>query len=528
MRLKGTLGIAATLTAAFAVFSPASPDQPQFGQRHTRNMVSSERNLPERFDVASGLNVKWSVPLGTETHGTPVVAGGRVLIGTNNSRPRDPKHQGDRGVLLCLDEHTGRLLWQLVVPKREDDPYLDWPESGISGSPTVEGDRVYVLDNRGEVLCLDLNGMADGNDGPFRDEGAHMTPRGAPTLRPGPADADILWLFDLVAGAGIWSHDSAYSSILAHGRDLYLNSANGVDASHRHIRRPDAPSLVVLDALSGQYLARDNEGIGPRIFHCTWSPPALAVVNGRTQVIFCGGDGVVYAFAPPRRTGSARPEPLRRIWRFDCDPGAPKESVHRFTGSRREGPSVIHSAPVFHSNRVYVTVGGDLWWGKAQSWLKCIDATGTGDVTRTAERWSYPLQGHVMATPAIQDGLVYVADTGGRIHCVDAGTGRPVWTHDVSGEVWASPLVADGRVHVATRRGEVLLLRAGRAKQLLFTGNLGEPISATPMAANGTLHIATMSRLYAFTSKAPSPRVTPAGRTGPASAPGRKRASVSR
>ena len=42
---------------------------------------------------------------------------------------------------------------------------------------TVDGDRAYVLDNRGVVLCLDVRGMANGNDGPFRDEAAYMTPR---------------------------------------------------------------------------------------------------------------------------------------------------------------------------------------------------------------------------------------------------------------------------------------------------------------------------------------------------------------
>jgi hypothetical protein len=83
---------------------------------------------------------------------------------------------------------------------------------------TVDGNRVYLVSNRGEVLCLDPGGMADGNEGPFHDEGAYMTPRGtnAPlrALAPGPLDADILWLFDLTKGAGIWSHDAAHSSIL--------------------------------------------------------------------------------------------------------------------------------------------------------------------------------------------------------------------------------------------------------------------------------------------------------------------------
>src|SRR6185503_16122642 len=219
-------------------------DQPQWGQGWSRNMVSSEKGLPDNFDPKAGLNIKWTADLGNETHSTPVVAGGRVYIGTNNGKPRDSKHQGDRGVMMCFSEKTGELLWQLVVPKREDDPYYDWPKSGISSPATVEGDRVYVVSSRGEVMCLDARGMANGNDGPFRDEGAHMTPpksSGSPPqpvpgaeiqpepLRPpvdgtvlekGPLDADIVWLFDLASGAGIWPHDGAHSSILIRGDHL--------------------------------------------------------------------------------------------------------------------------------------------------------------------------------------------------------------------------------------------------------------------------------------------------------------------
>ncbi len=109
-------------------------DQLQWGQAWSRNMVSAERNLPEAFDPRTGRNIKWVANLGTETHSTPVVARGRVYIGTNNGEPRDPRHQGDRGVLLCLDERDGRLLWQLVVPKREEDPYHDWPNTGTARS----------------------------------------------------------------------------------------------------------------------------------------------------------------------------------------------------------------------------------------------------------------------------------------------------------------------------------------------------------------------------------------------------------
>src|SRR6185369_11675620 len=99
-------------------------DQPQWGQAWSRNMVSAETNLPESFDPQTGAHVKWSVLLGTQTHSTPIIARGRVYISTNNGQPRNPQQTGDRGVLMCFDERTGRFLWQLDFPKREEDPFM--------------------------------------------------------------------------------------------------------------------------------------------------------------------------------------------------------------------------------------------------------------------------------------------------------------------------------------------------------------------------------------------------------------------
>jgi outer membrane protein assembly factor BamB len=516
-------------------------DQPQWGQAWSRNMVSTETNLPDSFDLETGRNVKWIADIGTQTHSTPVVAGGRVYIGTNNDQPRDPKHLGDRGVLMCFEEATGRFLWQLVVPKRDEDAYMDWPRTGISSPVTVEGDRVYLVNNRGAVVCLDAKGMADGNDGPFRDEAAHMTspnisntaprqvagaeikpePLRAPAdgvlLTPGPLDADILWTFDLVADAGIWPHDGAHSSILIHGDYLYLNTATGVDNTHKRIRTPDAPSLVVLDKRTGKYVARDHENMAPDIFHAAWSSPSLAEVNGRPQIFFCGGNGVVYAFEPFTNLNSApassQVASLKKIWSYDFDPTAPKVDIHKYSQNRREGPSNLYGMPVFHRNRLYIAGGGDIWWGKNQAWLKCLDVAALSRNPNDANSnnasglvWSYPLEKHVMATPAVTDDLIFIADCGRTFHCVDPRTGQRLWTADIKGEVWASPMIADGKVYLGTRSGDFYVFAAIREKQLLAAVDLGNPISATVTPANGVLYVATMNRLYAVQTGAQSAR----------------------
>lgn len=486
------LGLASPLTAA---------DQPQWGQAWTRNLISQEKNLPAGFDPATKENVKWMVPLGTQSHSTPVVSGGRIFIGTNNAKARDPRHTGDRGVFFCLDGKDGHLLWQLVVPKLEDDQYLDWPSTGMSSDATVEGDRVYLVTNRGEVACLDVHGLANGNDGPYQDEGKHLALRGEPAMETGPMDADILWILDMKETCGIWCHDGAHSSILIHGDHLYVNTGTGVDNTHRFIRRPDGPSLIVVDKKSGKYLAREQENISPNIFHATWSAPSMAEVDGKPTIFFCGGNGITYAFDPlPPAEPATLPATLNKRWEYDMDPTGPKVNVHRFTQNKQEGPSNIYGMPVVVNEKLFVAGGGDVFWGKNESRLKCVDAK------NGKEMWSYALGRHTLGTAAVSDGLVYITDADGVLHCVEEATGKGVWTHEMKGQFWSSPMIADGKIYLGTRSGHFCVLTTGREKKVLTDLKLKTPISSTLTVANGVAYLATMEQLWALQDGIKAPR----------------------
>jgi hypothetical protein len=200
---------------------------------------------------------------------------------------------------------------------------------------------------------------------------------------------------------------------------------------------------------------------------------------------------------------------LKKVFQFDFDPTAPKVDIHKYNTNRRESPSNLYGMPVFHEGRLYVAGGGDIWWGKNEAWLKCIDAValtrpgghplpsdgrGTGG---EGLLWSYPLEKHVMSTAAVQEDMVFMADCGRTFHCVEAGTGQRLWTHEIKGEVWASPYVADGKVYLGTRGGVLYVFAASREKKVLAELELTTPISATTTAANGVLYVATMSHLYA-------------------------------
>src|SRR4051794_24690885 len=170
---------AATVTAVAAVALPhvvRAEDWPFWGRTANRNAVSPETGIldtwspgelkgnTEEVDMATAKNVKWVAKCGSQTYGNVTVAGGRVFVGTNNESPRDPDVKGDRGVLMCFDEKTGKLNWQLAVPKLGTGKISDWEYLGLCSSPSVVGDKVYIVTNRNEVMCLDANGQANGND----------------------------------------------------------------------------------------------------------------------------------------------------------------------------------------------------------------------------------------------------------------------------------------------------------------------------------------------------------------------------
>jgi outer membrane protein assembly factor BamB len=498
------------IVLVFLIFLSASllsmaADQPQWGERNTRNMVSSETGLPDTFSPEIREHITWSKQLGTNAYATPVIADGRIYVGTNNEGPHTQKHDGDAAVLYCLSEEDGELIWQLMIPKLTGDrKYQDWPNIGLVSPVTVEGDFVYLVNNRNQVMCLDVKGQADGNDGPFMSEGSHMSPDPQSPLEVGPQDADILWLYDIEEQLGVQAHDEAFCSILIHGPNLYVCTSSGVDAKHGYMVAPEAPSLIVLDKHSGKLVARDNEPIGENIVHSTWSSPALYKKGNFEQIIFGAGNGVCYGFepAPFKQFDEGSVRLLKKIWEFDCDPDAPKENIHQYRGNRRMSASNIYGMPVVYEDRVYITYGGDFWHGKKQSWVTCFNPVGEGDITDSAEAWSYPLNDHCMGTPAVQEGLLYIGDTGGFLHCVDAETGEPQWTHDTHGVIWASVLVADGKVYAVNRRGDALVFAASRTKKLISETTFKGAINASPVAANGRLYITTMTELFALQTTA--------------------------
>ncbi len=448
-------GLVALATASLLCATLPAADWPMLGGRPDRNMVSGEKNLPVTWDAGEKSpkkNLKWSAPLGNVTFGAPVIAGGRVFIGTDND---SADHAEQRGVLKCFSERDGKLLWSVAHEKLKN-PGEDDGTIGICSTPCVAGEFVYYVSNRAELVCRAVQ------------------------------DGRIVWNLDMRAQLGVLTNQASSSSPLVAGGLLFVVTGNAADYKTGKVKNPSAPSFLAVDAATGKIVWQDSSP-GARIMTGQWGSPGYGVVAGVPQVAFPGGDGWLYSFEPT--TG-------KLLWKFNG-------KVHEKSLATGDPETTFQflAAPVFFGDHVYAAIG-EPEAGSGAGALRCLDARQRGDVTATAEVWRLSGQdfSDSISTPAIDGGLLYTADTPGYLSCIEATTGKKLWSHDLKANIWGSPLVADGKVYIQSSEGTVAVFAAGREKKLLATNTtLPDLQHGTPVAANGVLFITGQKKLFALT-----------------------------
>lgn len=489
--------------------SPAWPgDWPMWGRDQTRNLISPEKNPPadwqiERKDdqgkvVKEARNIKWSVQLGSITHGHPILSDGLLWLSTNNSQPRDPLLKRDAGVLMCFRASDGQFLWQHVTP-RLTETTEDWPWGTVS-VPLVEGDHLWFTTNRCETICLDI--------GP---------------LRRGEGVPKVVWTVDQIKEFGIVPYSGGMGflppgGVAQHKDWLYAIANNGAqfdqDTKIRKVRKPAAPSLLCLNKATGKLVWQDNSP-GKNIQEGQWSTPLVAEVKGRAQVIVGQGDGWLRSFDPA--TG-------KLLWQCDLNP---KGSVSEPGGKRNS----IVATPVLYGDRVYLGMGQHPANNTGWSRLFCIDPTKDGDISPELDAeggkgkpnpnsgivWhtggAVPkeldkdlaergyLFGRTVTNCVIHEGLLYAAEIDGYCHCFDALTGKHYWVHDLKEAVTGSPTWIDSKVYLTTDFGNLWILTAGREKKAPRTMDINHAAFCAPIFHRGVLYIATSHQLHAIQEK---------------------------
>jgi outer membrane protein assembly factor BamB/HEAT repeat protein len=437
--------------------------------------VAPTGNPPIDWDTTTRRNIVWSVELGNEVYGRPVVAGDVVYVGADNTRRMNPAFQDDSGVLMAFRATDGEFLWQDVAPRVERG-LREWLLPSTTSAPYVEGDRLYYVTADCQLRSLDTKGFDDAeNDGPYREEIFHD--KGA---------ADIVWELDMPA-LGVFPHEACNSNVLSLADLLLVGTSNGQNEGHTRVPSPHAPSLIAVNKHTGVLVWRAI-GAGDRVLHGAWSSPVAANVNGRVQVLFGGGDGWLRAY--DAASG-------REIWRFDGNPKDARWLPRRGVLSR----SSIIASPVFADGRVFIAMGQSPGHFDGPSLIYAISPDGEGDVTESGRVWSSRDVGRVVGTPVVKDSLLYVGDLGGTVHCLDASTGAHLWKHETNDPIWGSLLLAGDRLYVGNEAGLMTVLRAGRRKEVLAEIEMDAPLYSRPAVVGDALYLATANRLYLIATK---------------------------
>jgi len=419
-------------------------------------MVAQSGNPPVDWDISTGRNIVWSVELGNDTYGRPVVAGDAVYVGTNNARHMNPDFQEESGVLMAFRVTDGAFLWQDAAPRVERG-LREFLLPSTTSAPYVEGNRLYYVTAECQLRSLDTQ------------------------------SADIVWELDMCSRLGVFAHEASNSDVLPVGDLLIVSTSNGQNEGHTGVPSPRAPSLIAVDKHSGAVIWRAI-GAGAQVLHGQWSSPVAANVNGRMLVLFGGGDGWLRAY--DAASG-------REVWRFD---GNPKDARWLPRPGVLSRGSIIAS-PVFADGRVFIAMGLSPGHDNGPSLMYAIGPNGQGDVTESRLLWTSREVGRVVGTPIVKDGLLYVADLGGTVHCLDAATGAHVWKHETNEAIWGCLLLAGDRLYAGTVEGNMTVLRAGRRKELLAQIEMDAPLYSRPALIGDALYLATARRLYLIAAK---------------------------
>jgi outer membrane protein assembly factor BamB len=424
-----TIRFSALLLAGACLFA-ANDDWPRWRGPNDDGMARGEAPV----EWSNTKNVAWRVSIPGRGYSSPVIWGDRIFLTTAVPAgaapiappPARPQGRGAGGgagagrehkfVVLCLDRHTGKLLWeQVATVATPEEGYHGRYGSFASNSPVTDGKHLYAFFGSRGLYSFDLNGRLV-----WRKEFPPMRMRlqfgeGTPTV----LDGDTLYLkFDQEEGS----------------------------------------YMVALDKRNGKELWRIT-----RDEVSSWSPPLVISYKGRKQVVVSAS----------KRVRSYEPTTGKLIWESaglgtNVIP-APLylgDMIYVMSGHRepnflairlgREGDltgtdSIVwtndrgnpySSSPVLHDNKIYFVTDSGM--------LSCLDAR-TGEAYYRQQRLPKPY--NFKSSPVGASGKLYLATEDGDIVIVKMGEKYEVLaTNTLTDQVFiASPAVAGGSLYLRSQ-----------------------------------------------------------------------------
>ena len=443
------LVLAATVSARAAASPATGTNWPSYHGPRGGGLAEGFAT-PQKWDVATGQNVRWKTAVPGLGLSSPVIWGTRIFLTTAVAAAGEQKLKiglyGDIGAaedngeqewrVLCLDKNTGQLLWEKT--SHAGRPKIKRHTKASHANATVATDGRHVVAHFGSegLYCDDQDGV-------------------------------LLWKKDFgVLDSGYYTVPSAQ---WGYGNSPVIH---------------DGRLIVQCDVQTNSFVAsydlRDGRELWrtPRAEVPTWCTPTIAEANGHAQII-CNGYHVHagYDFA----TG-------RELWRL------------------RNGGDIPVPTPVVGHNLAFLTSAH----GRLAP-IYAVRLSAEGDITLGADAstnahiaWSVPRGGSYLQTPVLVGDELYLCNDLGILSCYDARNGQRHYQERLStggNGFTASPVAADGKIYCVAENGRVYVAALGQDFELLAKNELGEPCLVTPAIAAGTIYFRTQGHVIAIGSR---------------------------
>ncbi|MBN2319922.1 MAG: PQQ-binding-like beta-propeller repeat protein [Acidobacteria bacterium] len=433
-------------------------------------------HVPDRLDSPEVLRWRTLLDAG---HSTPTVCKNRIFLTTFNAAREEL-------ATVALSVDSGKALWKRTVPATRIEDFNYQTGSAAQATPACDGRRVYVFFGSYGLICYDLDGkqLWDHRMGPFQDE-----------------------------------YGSASSPVLVNGR-VIVQQDHDVDSF-----------LMALDGESGRVLWKTERPDAVR----SYSTPAVWTRNGRKELLVAGalelagfdpadgkklwwtdglariviptpvpsGDTVYMASWSPGGDGIRRseiepwPEALRR-WDRNSDGTLSRYEVRNpDVRMRFFGMDIDQNGNL---NREEWERYADVFQRAQNGILAIKPSSANGRQKDSAVVWQYTRGAPYVATPLLDNNLLWIVKDGGIVTKIDVESGKVLQQKRLPaiGNYYASPVSADGKVFFASDQGTVSILANEPDWRVISTHNFRERMYASPLVAEGCLFIRTEKALYCF------------------------------
>ena len=408
--------------------------------------VADGQQLPDTWDIKTGENILWRVPIPGLAHSSPIVWGDRIFVTTAvSSRPDAMFVPGVYGagtpsddmtshrfLVYCLDRRTGKVLWDKVAYEGVPIEKRHMKSTYASATPATDGRIVVAWFGSQGVYAYNVDGSLRWKlDLGHLDVGAYDVK----TLEWGTASSPIIW------------NDFVFLQADTHNDSF----------------------LLALDAASGQVRWKVDRDELP-----SWGTPTVITTPTGPQLV-TNGSNFIRAYDP--RSG-------RELWRL--------------------GRSSKITAPTpFLADGLIVIASGRL----PERPIFVVRPDASGDITLPEGKtsggavvWSRTGRGSYMPTPIVYDHALYVVANNGVFHAYTLATGEEIYEARVpslGNGFNASPVAADGKIYVSGEDGDILVLAAGPTFKHVATNAIGEPLMATPALSRGVMYVRSSMSLVA-------------------------------